>query len=298
MVVDTSSVDGPDGTQSAAGSPRSLIALACAFAVVAGQVGCGANDGSVISNSVGMTLKRIPAGEFQMGAPESDDAAEDDERPQHLVRITKPFYMSVHEVTQDAWTKVMTTTPWKDQRVPVKEGGRYPAAYVSWEDAIAFCDRLTQEDRTAGLLKEGEAYRLPTEAEWEYACRAGSTTRFFFGDDDSSLADHAWYGSNSSDPDSTLVYAHEVGTKKPNAWGLYDMAGNVGELCSDRRSTGYYSESPVDDPHGPSDFPNRVVRGSSFFSSPKGCRSTYRSELPPDERWFSIGFRVVRTIRD
>ena len=247
----------------------------------------------VVTNSIGMKLVLIPAGEFQMGAGKSaedeaktfDAEAEDfsDEHPQHKVRITKQYYLGIHEVTQGQWGAVMGSKPWSGQ-INVKEGPDYPASYVSWEDAQEFCQRLSE--------REGMTYRLPTEAEWEYACQAGTRTRFSFGDEPSLLGEYAWYHDNTYDKDEK--YAHRVGQKKPNPWGLYNIHGNVWEWCSDWYTEDYYGQSPMDDPPGPppSDL-NRVVRGGGWLSPADGCRSASRSMSMPSHRNYLQGFRVA-----
>ncbi len=237
-----------------------------------------------MTDSIGMRFVLIPAGEFMMGSPDGDEDADDDERPQHRVRITKPFYLSVHEVTQEQYEQAMGKRPWSGQQY-VKSGADYPATYVSWEDAVAFCEKLS--------AIEGCTYRLPTEAEWEDACRAGSTTSFFFGDDYSALGNHAWYDENAWSTGEP--YAHGVGEKKANGWGLYDMHGNVWEWCLDWYGEGYYKESPVDDPTGAGSGEFRVLRGGSWFDYPRFGRSAVRIGVSPDVRDYNYGFRVSRT---
>ncbi len=170
-----------------------------------------------------MEFKLIPAGTFLMGSPDSEEGRDDDER-QHEVTITRDFYMGVTEVTQSQWQQVMGTTPWKGQE-NVIEGDDVAASYISWNDAVEFCQRLSQQ--------EGRTYRLPTEAEWEYACRAGSTTAYSFGDDASQLEQYAWYF------DSEPAHPSPVKQKSPNGFGLYDMHGNVWEHCQDWYSSSY-----------------------------------------------------------
>ena len=165
-------------------------------------------------NSIGMNLRLIPAGEFMMGSPEEEELREENENL-HRVRLTKPIYMDACEVTQGEWEEVMETTPWKGDMF-VREGANNPATYVSWEDAKTFCEWLSEI--------EGRIYRLPTEAEWEYACRAGSTTAFYFGDSNSRLDEYAWYDENARD--SGHRHPGTVGKKQANAWGLHDMHGN------------------------------------------------------------------------
>ena len=201
--------------------------------------------GEPIVNSIGMKLALLPAGEFQMGSPDSDSDARRQEKPQHLVKITKPFYLSVYEVTQQQYEKVMGVRPWERKTLGedvkwAQEGPDYAANYVSSNDAVEFCRKLSEQ--------EGVEYRLPTEAQWEYACRAGTTTVFSFGDDVSKLGQHAWYKNNTLDLNKT--YAHRVGQKLPNPWGLYDMHGNVWEWCQDWFAS-YGSEKAVSDPLGP-----------------------------------------------
>jgi formylglycine-generating enzyme required for sulfatase activity len=230
-----------------------------------------------------MKLTLIPAGEFLMGSPASGSDAEDDEKPQHLVKITKPFYMAVHEVTQQQYEKVMGTRPWEGEEY-VKEGPDYPAVYVNHDDAVEFCRRLSKQ--------EGVEYRLPTEAEWEYACRAGTTTAYSFGDDEAKLGQYAWYEKNAWDIGEE--YAHRIGQKLPNRWGLYDMHGNVWEWCHDWYGS-YGSEKVVSDPLGPVQGEYRVLRGGSFGSPPSLVRSAYRSYNFPVTRHSYLGFRAART---
>ena len=232
--------------------------------------------GKTLEKSIGMKLLLIPAGEFQMGSPESDADAYEDEKPQHLVRITQPFYLGVTEVTQEQYERVMGTNPSNFK------GSQLPVEMVSWEEAVEFCRKLS--------AKEGRPYRLPTEAEWEYACRAGSRTKWSFGDDASSLGEYAWYTSNLG---STT---HPVGEKKPNAWGLYDMHGNVYEWCSDWH--GEYASTAVSDPSGATAGSSRVYRGGSWGSVPGSCRSATRSYGTPGSRYASLGFRVASSSVD
>ena len=244
-------------------------------------------SGPSVTNSIGMKLAWIPAGEFMMGSGDEPRVGNETE---HRVRITKPFHMGVHEVTQGEWEAIMETTPWTN-RNGVKQGDRYPAVGVSWEDASDFCRILTVRERKSGRLKATESYRLPTEAEWEYACRAGSTTRYHFGDKDVPLGEYAWYFANAKDVGEE--YAHEVGRKRANAWGLFDMHGNVWEWCSDRFE--YYRHTPATDPQGPSWTWSRfrVMRGGSWDRRSYCCRSTYRLQAWGPGGTF--GFRVVRS---
>ena len=225
------------------------------------------NDG-VITNSIGMKLKLIEAGEFMMGSEKGGD----NEKPVHKVKITKPFYIGVYEVTQAQYEKIMGTNP-SDFKGPNK-----PAEFVTWNDAVLFCKKLSEE--------EGVKYRLPTEAEWEYACRAGTKTEFYWGDEMDGR--YAWFKDNSEEK------THDVGQKKPNAWGLYDMSGNVYEWCSDWGYADYYSSSPSKDPQGPAGGWFRVVRGGMWANNPGLCRSAYRGWYFADDPEFDGGFRIVR----
>ncbi len=232
---------------------------------------------SIVTNSIGMKLVLIPAGSFEMGSPDSDKDARVFEKPQHRVRITRPFYLGVHEVTQGQYEEVTGETP-----SGFKGSDDLPVEQVSWNEAIAFCTKLSARER----LMDG--YRLPSEAEWEYACRAGSTTRYSFGDDAARLGEFAWYGGNSGNT------SHPVGQKRPNAWGLYDMHGNVWEWCSDGYKAEYYKESPPTDPPGASQAADRVNRGGGWRFIPRFCRAADRSSGTPGDRRNGLGFRLAR----
>jgi len=230
--------------------------------------------GDVVENSIGMKLAWIPLGEFLMGSPKDEEGRSANEGPQHRVVISKGFFMATTPVTQDQYKTVMGKNPshFKGSDLPVEQ--------VSWEDAVEFCSKLGK--------KEGRGYRLPTEAEWEYACRAGTTTRFYFGDYDDDLGYHGWFDSNSGSK------THTVAQKKPSAFGLYDMHGNVLEWCSDWYDADYYSNSPEVDPRGPKTAKEyRVLRGGSWYHGPGSCRSANRFRYSPDGRISNFGFRVV-----
>ena len=255
---------------------------------------------SSVINSIGMELIEIPAGKFTMGSPEDEKGHEDDEA-QVSVTLTKPFSIGKTEVTQGQWKEVMGTEPWDGQKY-VKADKDCPATNVSYFDAVDFCDTLTEVERKAGKLKADEEYRLPKEAEWEYACRAGTTTAFSFGDE-SKLNAHAWWGGFDIEAlkkgevkagggnAAREQYAHTVGTKKPNPWGFHDMHGNVAEWCSD-----WYGDSLAGgtDPVGPEEGSSRVFRGGGWWPDPGFCRSARRVNLPSDRRSF-LGFRVARS---
>ncbi len=216
------------------------------------------------ADSIGMEFKLIPAGTFIMG--EGDQA--------HEVTLTKPFKMGIHEVTQAQYEQVMGVNPSEFK------GANNPVENVSWDDAVVFCRRLSELPAEKAA---GNVFRLPTEAEWEYACRAGTTTKYSFGDDESDFGEYAWYGDKYGDKH------YPVGSKQPNAWGLYDMHGNVWEWCQDLY--GDYPSGTVTDPTGAASGSYRVNRGGSWISS-EGCRSAYRGRDPPYFRFCRIGFRV------
>jgi formylglycine-generating enzyme required for sulfatase activity len=244
--------------------PLALAVLLAAWAAL--QAADAPRAGDVITNSIGMKLALIPAGEFDMGSPADEKGREEDEML-HRVRITRDFRIGVTEVTQAQWKAVM------GERRGQFDGDNLPVEDCSWKDAVAFCARLSK--------KEGKTYRLPTEAEWEYACRAGATGRF----GGARLDDLAWYDDNSDGR------THPVAAKKPNAWGLCDMHGNVAEWCAD-----YYGPYPAGgaaDPAGPQAGKARVVRGGSWASFERGCRSASRSSTPAAYQLKFLGFRVV-----
>ena len=237
---------------------------------------------TTITNSIGMQLKLIPAGEFLMGSPETEPGRQPYET-QHRVRITRPFYLGIHTVTQSQWTSVMGSEPWVGE-ARFNIGTDYPATYVSHDDAVEFCSKLSS--------REGATYRLPTEAEWEYACRAGTKTAYSFGDTAGQLEQYAWFCENAFEVGEQ--YAHRIGEKLPNAFGLYDMHGNVWEWCSDW--FGEYLGGTLDDLAGllVSSASHRVYRGGCWASFAEVCRSAYRGWLVPSSRSLDrFGFRVV-----
>jgi formylglycine-generating enzyme required for sulfatase activity len=223
------------------------------------------------TNSIGMKLNLIPPGEFMMGSPERKVGHQDDET-QHLVKISKPFYLSVYEVTQQQYEQVMNNNPSKSKNTTKL------VAIASWNNAVTFCQKLSEQ--------EGMKYHLPTEAEWEYACHAGTTTIYSFGDDATELPQYAWYYENSTSS------THPVGELKPNPWGLHDMHGNVWEWCQDWYAA-YGSAKVVSDPKGPAQGVRRVLRGGAFFTGPAYIRTADRhSDLPVP--FHNGGFRVAR----
>jgi formylglycine-generating enzyme required for sulfatase activity len=207
-----------------------------------------------------MKLALINPGKFMMGGKE-----------QHEVTLTKPFYMGTTLVTQAQYEAIMGNNPSKFN------GPTNPVESISWDDADNFCKKLSAKTR--------QAVRLPTEAEWEYACRAGTKTAFSFGDEDSGLDDYGWYAANSGGT------THPVAQKKPNPWGLYDMHGNVWEWCSDLHDD--YTTKAVTDPQGAGSGPYRIVRGGGYLYNPVNCRSANRGYYAPVDRDIRCGFRVV-----
>ncbi len=234
-------------------------------------------------NDAGMVFVLVPPGEFTMGSPESDPAARSSEMPQRLVQITQAFYLGKYPVTQMQWGAVM------GRNRGYFKGCTRPVESVSWFDCQEFLRRLNQRTEP----KDDRLFRLPTEAEWEYACRAGSTTRFSFGDDVADLGYYAWHGGNSGGR------TQPVGLKKPNAWGLHDMHGNVWEWCYDWFDRFHYADASTDDPTGPDTGGRRVLRGGSWSCGgyPNYLRSAARYLGEPEHRRLELdGFRAVWTI--
>jgi formylglycine-generating enzyme required for sulfatase activity len=263
-----------------------------------------------ITNSIGMTLKRIPAGEFMMSSLDSDNDARNDEKPQHRLRISKSFYLGVYEVTQAQYKAVMGNNPsyfspnggGKD-KVAGQSTDQYPVDSVSWFDAVIFCNKLCAKEGRRPFYeiddkyvrvpdRNGPGFRLPTEAEWEYACRANASTRtrYSFEDDWAQLDEYGWFQANSS-------RIRPVGQKRPNGFGLYDMHGNVAERCWDWYGEGYYKQSREDDPTGPAVRvgPSRVNRGGSWDQGPHIARSADRGGgvEQPNNGYFNMGFRLA-----
>ncbi|WP_197734442.1 formylglycine-generating enzyme family protein [Sphingobacterium thalpophilum] len=236
---------------------------------------------------------RVKAGDFMMGASENDHEASHSEKPQHKVTISKDFYISKFEVTQKQWEDVMGYSCFDlDRSNPfynlpgMKERITKPdhPANVSWEDAQKFINKLNE--------KEGKnIYRLPTEAEWEYAAKAGTTTAYSFGDNKKDLDKYAWYGG-----DFSTGGTHPVGKKLPNPWGLYDVHGNVWEWVQDWYSDDYFEQSPQTDPKGPDAGSNKVVKGGSWHATSDSWRSSFRKPYKPDYRGISIGFRIIKEV--
>ena len=246
----------------------------------------------------------IAPGTFVMGSPTNDPAHWWYET-QHTVTLTKGFCMGTYEVTQAEYLAVMgsnpscfTTKDWHGN--PISPDLSRPVELVSWTNAVAYCTSLTVRERSAGRLPAGYGYRLPTESEWEYACRAGTTTPFHYGNElRSGMVNFSGYyeyrvGNPYYDNPAGIFLAKttSVGSYAPNAWGLYDMHGNVWEWCQDW-SSGTYPSGSVSDPQGPATGSLRVIRGGSWFDSAADCRSATRSDYLPANLSIIIGFRVV-----
>jgi formylglycine-generating enzyme required for sulfatase activity len=233
----------------------------------------------------GIMLRLVPGGSFTMGSPDHEEDRGDGET-QHEVTLSKPFYCGKYEVTQGQWEQVMGSNP-----SYFKNAGREaPVEKVSWEDCQVYLGKLCQME---GVPKG--TYRLLTESEWEYACRAGTTTPFCYGDDlDSSLANcdgnHPYGNGPKGEYRKTSV---RVGRFRPNGFGLYDMHGNVWEWCQDWH--GEYPGGPTRDPLGPASGVNRVIRGGSWRHVARYCRSAIRDRLTPDDRFYNLGLRLART---
>ena len=213
-------------------------------------------------NSLGMEFVLIPAGAFLMGAVDG----ESEERPVHMVQISQPFYLGTYSVTQAQWQSITGENPSR-----FAGHANRPVEQVSWDDAQRFIQWLQRREPAV-------TYRLPTEAEWEYACRAGSTTAYSFGDDPQRLKEYAWYSDNSGGQ------THDVGQLQPNAWGLCDMHGNVWEWVQDWYDADYYQHSPTVDPQGPASGSDRVIRGGSWGGGAGDCRSAAHRYAPPGRR--------------
>ncbi len=271
--------------------------------------------GEVFKNGLGMSLAYIPSGEFLMGAPKGEADASGDEQPQHRVKLTKGFGLGVYQVTQAQFEAVLKRNPSHFTSVAGQNTANFPVEQARWFDAVEFCNALSQREGlqpcyelhdltrgdggciTAASVERiaGTGYRLPTEAEWEYACRAGTTSPFHFGKElngkQANVDGNNPYGTTTKGP--YLQRPTAVGSYAANAWGLYDMHGNVWEWCWDRFDAGYYEQSPDKDPQGPSKGAYRVLRGGGWRSSSRGARAAFRFRYPPDYRYCACGFRVL-----
>ena len=272
--------------------------------------------GQDYKNYLGMNLKTIEAGSFEMGSYKLskkeieknrirkaqgrklitpnipvggsiDENATEYEIPKHIVKIIPKFQIGTYEVSLKEFKEYLKIYPDLNNSEFQKynnQGDNYPVVMVSWVDIQGFVKWLNQNKPKS----DPGVYRLPTEAEWEYACRAGTKTIFSFGDDRSKLSDYAWFEENSDGR------SHEVGKKAPNNWGIYDMYGNVWEWVQDWFDPVYYSKSPVLNPKGPKSGTHKVLRGGGCYRYAGYCRSAYRYSLPPDDRHYFLGFRIVR----
>jgi formylglycine-generating enzyme required for sulfatase activity len=248
------------------------------------QVAAGATPPTVPTSTPDLTrYAYIPPGTFTMGSPASEQDRSSDEGPQTVVTLTRGFWMGKYEVTQGEYVAMMGSNP-----SSFTGNLNRPVEQVTWYEATNYCARLTAQERSAGRLPAGWAYRLPTEAEWEYAARAGTTTRFSYGDDPgyAQLGTFAWHVANSGNT------THPVGQKQPNPWGLNDMYGNVWEWCWDWYG-GSLPGGSVTDPTGSGSGSDRVLRGGSWFHGGQYCRAARRDGGRPDSRFNDRGFRVV-----
>jgi formylglycine-generating enzyme required for sulfatase activity len=268
-------------------------------------------------NGLNMKFVWCPRGVFTMGDLEvskkpparGDDVGEDDalDKPRRLpgttlevapvkVFLTHGYWLGMYEVTESKWKQVMATEPWKDKEC-TRNGDDFPATFVNWEDTVEFCGKLTESERKAGRLPDNWEYTLPTEAQWERACRARTETSYSFGDGEATLGQYAWYYNNAERGDEK--YAHHVGQKRPNPWGLYDMHGNVSEWCRDwyepsqRPPPENFKLPGGRDPEVTSGGSNRVLRGGGWQFVARDCRSAARDGLGSMHGNCYTGFRVA-----
>jgi formylglycine-generating enzyme required for sulfatase activity len=250
-------------------------------------------------NSIGMRLVPIPPGRFMMGAPETEAGSRIDERPVHEVRITRPFSLGAYEVTQAEYRAVVGSNPaffspegLGAEKVAGMNTDRFPVEQVSWEAANEFCRLLSARPEE---IAAGRIYRLPTEAEWQYACRAGSQSAFSFGDalgsQQANINGNFPYGGAPRGP--FLGRTSEVGSYPPNAFGLYDLHGNVAEMTNDWYGRYYYKDSRSDDPPGPEKGADKVVLGGSWGTDAARCRCAFRRSNATSGAAYFFGFRVA-----
>ena len=229
------------------------------------------------SSSTGMEFVLIPPGEFDMGSSSEEQDRSDSESPVHKVTIKNPFYMGKSSVTQRQWKKIMGNNP------SHFKGEDQPVEMVSWNEVQEFVKKLNTAENT-------DKYRLPSEAEWEYACRAGTQTRYSFGDDESKLNEYAWYAKNSGSK------THSISRKKPNPWGLYDMHGNIWEWVQDKWHENYNGSPSDGSIWEDGDSFDRVSRGGSWYCDAESCRSAGRFRRDPDSLFSNLGFRLLREL--
>jgi uncharacterized protein (TIGR02996 family) len=253
----------------------------------------------LLAGPLGLRLALVPPGSFWMGSPPDEPGRHHDEGPRHRVELTRAFYLGVYPVTQAQYQAVAGHNPSHfrhggEGAAPVRnlDTSAFPVERVSWQDAVAFCRRLSElpQEKAAGRV-----YRLPTEAEWEYACRAGTSTMFHYGD--ALTSDRANIDGNLPEGDAPrglyLARTCPVGRFPANAFGLHDMHGNVWEWCSDWFDATYYEHSPAADPTGPAHGKRRALRGGGWFYGARICRSAYRYRYEPDNRHNDFGLRVA-----
>lgn len=251
-------------------------------------------QGSKLSTGIGLTMLYVEPQSFQMGSPQGETGRDADETL-HGVKITKGYWLGETEVTQKQWVSVMKTRPWQNRTYAI-EGDEVAASYVSWNDAVEFCRKLTELERSAGRLPAGHSYQLPSEAEWELACRAGTKTRYSFGDAEGQLKTFAVFGGSRSGD-----YAHPVKSCQANGWGFYDLHGNVWEWCADEVDYGsgvvsaVYREGAVDPLNKGG--PRRASRGGGLGGSAASCRSAGRNAREPGFANADLGFRPALVAR-
>jgi formylglycine-generating enzyme required for sulfatase activity len=253
----------------------------------------GPTRGLITSQVAGIRLRLVQAGGFSMGSSNEDSEACSDEKPDHGVWIDQPFYLGITPVTQAQFEAATGRNPSHFRGLPDN-----PVVNVTWYDAVGLCNRLSKGENLPpyyairGLHQTdvlgGPGYRLPSEAEWEYACRAGTQTRYYSGEDAGRLGGYAWFAGNSGG------VTRPVRQKRPNAWGLYDMHGNVWEWCGDFLDEDYYRKSPLVDPLGPGSGSYRVMRGGSWMDGPPLLRAACRCGRGPEDQVNTVGFRVAR----
>ena len=282
---------------------RGCCVAGALFVVSAAASGGDTNsaDGSAatFTNSVGIELIEMSAGRFEMGAPESEAGSRLDERPVHEVRITQPFWLGVYEVTQAQYEAVTGENPsyfsssgGGAKKVAGMNTDRFPVEQVSWKEAVEYCRLLSARPEE---IEAGRIYRLPNEAEWQYACRAGTQTPFYFGEslgsDQANINGNFPYGGAERGP--FLGRTCDVGSYEPNAFGLYDMHGNVAEMMNDWYARYYFEDSPGVDPQGPEKGSDKVVLGGSWGTDAARCRSSFRRSNATSGSAYFFGFRVA-----
>jgi formylglycine-generating enzyme required for sulfatase activity len=247
----------------------------------------GKRSGEIRSeNSIGIKMVWLSAGSFTMGSP-LNEKGRDTNEGQVEVKLTEGFWLGQTEITQSQWTQLMGTSPWRGKS-NVREGKNFAASFISWEDASSFVEKLNTKEHGFGLLPNDWEYSLPTEAQWEYACRGGKKSAFSFGDDPSEFHTYGWSAENAFEKGE--AYSHEVGKKCPNEFGLHDMHGNVWEWCRDNFSAKLPGgTNPIIDNASPL----RVNRGGAWNFATKCCRSASRLSDDSDSRYNNLGFRIV-----